>query len=304
MEAIEHALQVFVGYLFIFGTFILGGYLLIRKKGALFISTLCIVCFILGFGLINHDRITEFNFFGSFLKFREVVKQAQIDAKTISDLRKRVEDQSATVDLVATSAKEAKALSEQAKKLSEETAAKNQEFNAVIIKAQEKQNELTNLTEISQLILKAQNDDAESYHKLGSLNNFDPEYHALIMNAVTNIRNKYALFDKTYIIPVNWKPGIEPENFSIQQFKQFYSQAPFSYHTDLVKYVSESQTISNKDKMQFFIDVMQNGKTNLRAVDFSARLFIALSKDTELKWDPFIIEPLIKWWEANKDKIK
>jgi hypothetical protein len=64
-----------------------------------------------GFGLLLSDRITEFNI-PNFGTIKAATQQATVDAETITKLKERVENQSATVDLIASQASKAQRLAE------------------------------------------------------------------------------------------------------------------------------------------------------------------------------------------------
>lgn len=71
-------------------------------KGA--VLTLCFLAVFAGFALVLSDRITELSVKGVGT-IRAAAEQASSDAKAISDIKTRIEAQSATVDLVADRAK-------------------------------------------------------------------------------------------------------------------------------------------------------------------------------------------------------
>jgi len=70
---------------------------------------LCVLAIFVGIFLILEDRVTELTVKGVGT-IKSAAKQASADADSISDLKTRVEAQSATVDLVAQEAADAKEL--------------------------------------------------------------------------------------------------------------------------------------------------------------------------------------------------
>lgn len=97
-----------IGLLIIINSLTLTGYWVIGDhpyKG--WVVTLCIVAIIVGISFTFQDRAIEITFKG-IGSIKAAAKQAAIDAETVSDLKNRVEAQSATVDLVAKSASEAR----------------------------------------------------------------------------------------------------------------------------------------------------------------------------------------------------
>jgi hypothetical protein len=69
-----------------------------NHKGALFF--LCLITVFVGLVLIFQDRVTELTVKGVGT-IKAVTQQIQSDAETVTDLKERVENQSATVDLIA-----------------------------------------------------------------------------------------------------------------------------------------------------------------------------------------------------------
>ena len=50
--------------------------------------------------------------------------------------------------------------------------------------------------------------------------------------------------------------------------------------------------------MEFLVDVLQNSE-DLTAVHFAGKY---IAKKAKFDWNPFNIQPLIEWWEENKEK--
>ena len=76
------------------------------------VMTLCLIAVFAGLVLIFQDRITELTVKGVGT-IKAATEQIQTDAKTVADLKERVENQSATVNLVAKEASKAKEISEE-----------------------------------------------------------------------------------------------------------------------------------------------------------------------------------------------
>ena len=76
----------------------------------------CLISVFIGLPLIIINRITEITV-GHVGTIKTATKQVTLDAEEVSKLRKRVEAQSATIDLVAQNATDAKKLSTEAKSL-------------------------------------------------------------------------------------------------------------------------------------------------------------------------------------------
>jgi chromosome segregation ATPase len=83
-----------------------------------------VISVFIGLPLIIINRITEITV-GRVGTIKAATKQVTLDAEEVSKLRKRVESQSATIDLVAQNATDAKKLSTEAKNLYEDLSNKN-----------------------------------------------------------------------------------------------------------------------------------------------------------------------------------
>ncbi len=85
---------------------------------------ICVISLIIGLPVIMIDRITEIPipYIGTI---KAATEQATSDSQEVSRLRKRIESQSATIDLIAQNATDAKKLSTEAKSLYEELSNKN-----------------------------------------------------------------------------------------------------------------------------------------------------------------------------------
>lgn len=90
-----------LGLLLILNSLVLTGYWVIGDhphKG--WAMTICVVAIIVGVAFTFHERALEITF-GGIGTIKAAAKQAAIDATTVSELKDRVEAQSATVDLIA-----------------------------------------------------------------------------------------------------------------------------------------------------------------------------------------------------------
>jgi hypothetical protein len=79
------------------------------KSWGLGFTTISILACLVGLALVFNERAIELSF-GKFGKLKAAAQQAQTDAKEISEIRKRVEAQAATMDLVAKESADAKVL--------------------------------------------------------------------------------------------------------------------------------------------------------------------------------------------------
>jgi hypothetical protein len=98
------------GILIIANTIIVSAWWLFQgKPWGLGFTTLTVLSCLIGLALVFNERAIELSF-GQFGSIKTAAKQAQTDAKEISEIRKRIEAQAATMDLVARESAEAKKL--------------------------------------------------------------------------------------------------------------------------------------------------------------------------------------------------
>jgi len=291
-------IAIVLSSLFFTGYWILGKR---RYKGyAIIIGSVAII---VGIAFTFHERALEITFRG-IGTIKTAAQQVAIDAKTVSELKDRVESQSATVDLVAQSAAEARKITIEVAERSEEMEKNVVKLNELIAKASEKSQELEKITEFSKVAIAAQNDDRYAFEKLvswGGDNTF--EFWELAANAVINIRVKYSGPIEPGNQKIKWAEGIDPLKLSIEQIRAEYKESLSLYHTDFVKHTEKNTVIPKKEKMQFYIDILKED-SSLTATYYAGKYFIKEANDPELKWFPFWTKPLLQWWEQNKDNIK
>src|ERR1035437_1269745 len=83
------------------------------KRSKPLFKFVCLLTVAIGFLLVIKDQLVEVTF-KDWLSIKTSAAEAKADAKTISDVKQQVENQRATIDLVATEALNAKNLSEEA----------------------------------------------------------------------------------------------------------------------------------------------------------------------------------------------
>lgn len=150
-------------------------------------------------------------------------------------------------------------------------------------------------------VIGAQNDDREKFERLIDWSK-DKSFLFSELASLTaiRIRASYGGIVTPGYLNVSWKGGIEPDKLSFDVLRNEYNKIPPQYHTSLLKYIWERKDISKKQKMQFLADVLASDKS-LTSTHYAGKFF---AKEASLKWNPFVIPPLLEWWEQNKDKIE
>ena len=252
-----------------------------------------------GLAIANYDLITNFKYKGFDIQLTR--DKAVADANAISKIKKRIEDQSATVDLVASRATNALKLSEEATEKNKLAEKELKKIQTTLSETENKLSTVETLSAFQSVIAKAQNDDRQAYDQLSAWENDNQspfQQHALI--AKINIRLQYGerLGSGRGISSVGhtWKEGVEPSTLTISQLIDDYNKTAWHFRSGLTGYIWERDDFSKKDRMQFLIDTLKKER-NLKAVCI-AQYF--LSKEANIKFNPLVIEPLLEWWEKNK----
>ena len=129
------------------------------------VVTLCFLTVFAGLALILQERITELTVKGVGT-IKTAAQQVTSDARTVAELKERVENQSATVDLVAKEASKAKALSEEVADKNRIAEDKLETLDKAINKANSTLEELEAVTEFTMTVVAAQNDDRKAFDEL------------------------------------------------------------------------------------------------------------------------------------------
>ncbi|MBO1225489.1 MAG: hypothetical protein JYX80_13785 [Candidatus Scalindua sediminis] len=247
--------------------------------------------------MILQDRITELTVQGVGT-IKAATQQVESDAQAVSDLKERVENQSATVDLVAKEASKAKALSE-------EVADKNQraeEKLAILDDSIKKANKtLTNLNLTSEFTLTvsaAQNDDRKAFDKLkewsqDTTNPFSSKA-AQAWHTIYESHNE-PMYNSNFTVP--WNEGIDPSKLLLPELIQQYKGASVQLRPALLEYIWKRDDIPKVDRLDFMIETMKHD-SSLAAVEYSGRHF---TSGTELKIKPSAVEYLVGWWSEHRD---
>jgi len=192
---------------------------------------LCGIAIVAGFTFILQDRVIEISnkWVGTI---KTAAQQATTDAKEIETIKKRIEAQSATVDLVAKSAAE----------------------------AEKKLQELGSITEFSKITIAAQNDDRQAFDALESWakNKSFPMYKEAA-NVFIKIRADYDGPIEPGYMNFHWPKNVDPNKLSISELREIYKSSSPIYHADLVNFIQKRTDISKKDRMMFFIDAIKKG---------------------------------------------
>ena len=270
-----------------------------HKKWAIFSGLIAIF---VGMYFTVQDRAIEITI-EKVGTIKAAAEQATVDAQAVADLRKRIEAQSATVDLVAQSATNAHNLIDDLSQKNREAETKIGELEIAGSAIQETIAELQETAEFMSLVAAAQNDDRTAFDKLIEwAKKKESAYWQHAADAIIRIRTEFGGPIIRGHMNVPWPKGTDPTQLSPTRLRQEYSRAIRIYKADLVETVWKSNVIDKKDKMAFYINVLRNDDS-LGATFLAGKYFVQAASDADLKWRPFSTKPLLDWWAANHNLI-
>lgn len=259
-------------------------WLLANKPNPALAVLVAALAIFIGVVFIFNERISEITI-ARVGSIKTAAIQATGDAAEIAAIKRRIEAQAATVDLVAGKATEAERLS--------------RELEATLGKAQETVGRLEALASFTNTVVAAQNDDRKAFDQLETwgLDSTFP-YQKSAAQAFETIFNDSAHpLAVHYDVP--WKAGIDPSKQTFQELKDIFEQA---HHKEvkysLLQYIQSRNDIALKDRLDFFASVMRTSES-LSTVEIAGRCFTQLTKQ---KIKPLAVRFLLKWWSENQDK--
>ncbi len=292
----------FIGLLLILNSLVVAVWWLSQQKpGMAWCVSLCLIAIFAGIVLIFNERAVEITI-EKVGTIKAVAEQAKVDAKTIAEIRERIEGQAATVDAVAKQAADAKRISEEVQKKNQQADEKLKAIDEAVKHGNEAVADLQAYTTFNKTILAAQNDDRHAFDQLKAWAE-DKKYPFANEAKQTWITilddHNSPMMAGGFTIP--WNEGVDPTKLSLEELTANYKKAPSQIRVMFVEYIWEKRTdISKRDRMQFLVDVLRND-LNLKVVEYAGRYFTSESK-TKLK--RLAIAQHLEWWEKNKDSIK
>jgi hypothetical protein len=261
-----------------------------------YLSAIIGLAFVCGLILLFANQITEFEGWGT--KIKMATQQAVIDAEAVAKLRQQVENQSATVHLVASEATKAKELSETAVNQTRQAEDKLKTLDSVIRDATNTISKLKEESDFLALTVAAQNDDRPSFDRLKEIAD-DPE-NRFSGNAL----QAYSTIVRTHSNPiwnsfqVPWASGVDPMKLSLTRLKDIYGDAPTPLKPGLLEFIWNRTDIPQTDRMNFLLQVMKTDKS-LTALEYAGRYFLQGAQAKELG-DPLAADRMSDWWDKHK----
>ncbi len=241
-----------IGFLIAFNSFIITFWWVATghsNKAA--VITLCLITVFFSIFLIIKDRATEITIKG-IGSIKAATDQAVLDAKQIKDIRERMEAQSATVEVVAKHASEAKKLSEEAKDLSAEAKSlskdleqknevadkKLQDIDESIKKSTGILSELQSLSKFTSTVIEAQDNNRKAFDQINIWAKDETNlFSSRAQQAYNTIMDEHS---KPYFMSgttVPWQDGVDPTKLTLQNLRGIYNSAPIYLKPALIEYI-------------------------------------------------------------------
>ena len=262
---------------------------------------LCTLAVFTGIVLILSDRIVEVSMKGVGT-IKAAAKQAVLDAREIAEMRQRIEAQSATVNLVAREAAEARGLVDEVISKNQKAEQKIAVLDKAISEGTKAVSELKTFTEFNSTVLLAQNDDRRAYDQLLAwAKRPDHLFHMAAVKAIQTIMDQHdpPMIRMGFTVP--WKEGIDPQKLTLTEIKQTFKESPPHIRIGILEFLCEKRKhFSKKDRLSFLVDVLRTDES-LKVIEYAGRWF---TDATGEKLKPLAIESHLSWWEENEGAIK
>jgi len=276
-------------------------WLITGKRSKPLLKFTCVFIAIIGFLLILKDKLVEVTF-KDWLTIKTSAAQATADAKTIADIKQQVENQRATIDLVATEAQKAEDLSTEASNKVAVAEQKIKYLDDAIQKAKDSLKELDAATEFSLIVSKAQNDERAAFWQLVQISAsksspFAQSAKGIADTILYQVQTETVIEDAT--VAIHWDLyGINPDKDSLQQLEGFYSAHPDS---ELIKFCVVKQIFNNRrfaelDRYDFLAKVMESDNS-LKVVQLAVNL---MTPESNLRLNFMHTDSYLKWWSTNR----
>ncbi len=238
--------------------------------------SVCGLAVFAGFALVFSDRLTELTVKGVGT-IKAATEQVVADAKTVGDLKQRVENQSATVDLVAKQAAMAKALSEQVEEQNKRASEKLASLDKSASEARNVLNETKSLLEFTELIVAAQSDDRAAFDKLRRISeDTSSPFSGRAQQAWRTIFEAHSspMARGGFVVP--WKPGIDPAKFSLTDLEREFKQAPEQVKLALLEYIANRSDFPKVERVDFLLRILKTD-ANLTVAEYAGRNFTTVA---------------------------
>lgn len=160
---------------------------------------------------------------------------------------------------------------------------------------------LNAINEFTLALLAAQNDDREALEKLDAwANDSTYVFYQLADNALLKIILDHSKPFYYAFGTCSWPEDIDPSKLDLQGLIVIFNQSEKYDQIPILEYISNRKDIHKKNKMSFYIDVMEKSKS-LMVVEYASRYFMILA---DLQYLPLDVDGITEWWDENKELIE
>lgn len=289
-----------IGILLVINALVVTAWQVANNGGGKFVIAVCMIAVFTGLVLTFQDRITELTIKGVGT-LKAATEEAEIKLGAIERIKARIESQSATIDLVAKDARDARQLTDEIKTKSEEVERKVVALDNTLERANKNTKELSAVLEFTNTVVAAQSDDRNAFDKLATWAG-DPSFHYAkeAGQAYVKIMDDHSsgMYSTGFTVP--WNEGVDPSKFDIQALKAVYVVSADQMKPALIEYVWSRNDWKKQSRLDFLMDIIRRD-SSLKAVEYAGRYFTI---GTNLKIKPVAIDYLSKWWTDHRDDFK
>jgi len=261
----------------------------------------CLLCIFLAHQFVFPDRNVKFNVLKGSLE--STLQRAEADADEIAKIKKRINSQSATIDLAVERASRALKTVAELETKTQRAEANLQKTQKALATAERNLKSVDTLLSFQTLVTRAQNDDREAFDEIVKWQRAEGNtipMQDLLDTVRIHLRLEHITQLRTGITFKNfrWKEDADPSTLSLAQIASDFSneKATWLGQPGAVVYIWNRDDFEKEDRIKFLIDVLKEWRS-LKAVNLAGKF---LTEEAKIEWQPFFIEPFVEWWENKK----
>ena len=233
--------------------------------------------------------------------FEKAATQAAADANSINIIRRRVENQSATIDMIAATAKTSESTAKLAQDRLQETEKIIDSLHQVVAQADITLKRLQQSAQVTTFIADAEDDDRSALNELLRVSQDPSNPDAQRAQAAWNTITTGAYTGIQLIFPVPWNKGIDPTKLDLEQLKTGYMEAKTQLlQVGLLQYIAGRSDFSKMAKAEFFLAVYKDSKS-IKNAAYAAHQFYDITKgDLPI----FQVELATAWWSMHRQEFQ
>ena len=210
---------------------------------------------------------------------------------------KKIANQNATIDQVATKAFAAEQLSKEAENQIKEARKSLADLSSTISEAKASLEKVQAIASLTELVTDAQNDDRSAFDQLRKMAD-DPD-NPLAKRADSAWKSISTSFASGLQLEfqVPWLPGVDPSKFDLWSLELAYNDAASqTIQNGILQYMWKREDIHKVEKLDFILKVARRDRS-LRNVAYALRTFEAA---TTANVPIFDVDYAENWWEGHR----